>query len=50
MMLGINMLKSIEGEISPLNRLSKEKIAQEIINFILFGLSNRDNDFKQEKK
>jgi AcrR family transcriptional regulator len=50
MMLGINLLKSIEGENSSLNRLSKEKIAREMINFILFGLSNNKSEFKQEKK
>ena len=50
MMLGINLLKSIEGENSPLNRLSKEKIAREMINFILFGLSNNNSEFKQEIK
>ena len=50
MMLGINLLKSIEGENSSLNRLSKEKIAEEMINFILFGLSNNNSEFKREKK
>jgi AcrR family transcriptional regulator len=50
MMMGINLLKSIEGENSPLNRLSKEKTAREIINFILFGLSKNNSEFKQEKQ
>jgi len=39
MMLGMNFLKSIEGENSPLNRLPQGQIIDEMVNFVLFGLN-----------
>ncbi len=39
MMLGMNFLKSIEGENSPLNRLPQGQIVDEMVNFVLFGLN-----------
>jgi AcrR family transcriptional regulator len=39
MMLGMNLLKSIEGEISPLNRLPQGQIIDEMMNFVLLGLN-----------
>lgn len=37
-MIGMSMLRMIEGEAGPLNHLSQEKLADETINFILHGL------------
>jgi AcrR family transcriptional regulator len=39
MMLGMNLLKSIEGDISPLSRLPPGQIIDEMINFVFFGLN-----------
>jgi AcrR family transcriptional regulator len=41
MMIGMHLLKSLEKESSPLNRLTPEEIAGEILNFILHGLTNQ---------
>jgi AcrR family transcriptional regulator len=38
MIIGMSMLEKTEGETSPLNRISQEKLGDEIINFILHGL------------
>ncbi len=42
-MMGMNLLKSIEGEASPLNKLSRERVADETMAFILYGLLNSKN-------
>jgi hypothetical protein len=41
-MIGMSLLRNIEGESSPLNRMSQVKLEDEIMNFILFGLMNRN--------
>ena len=50
MILGMSLLEMTEGETSPLSRISQEKLGEEIMNFILFGLINNDKQFKQEKR
>jgi hypothetical protein len=40
MILGFIMLKSLEGDASPLNKIPQDKVADELMNFILYGLSN----------
>ena len=50
MMIGMSLLRNIEGESSPLNLMSQEKLEDEIMNFILFGLMNRNREFKQEMR
>jgi hypothetical protein len=37
-MIGMTMLKGIEGDTSPLNKLSAEEIVKEVMNFIACGL------------
>ena len=38
MIIGMSMLEMTEGETSPLNRISQEKLKDEIMNFTLHGL------------
>jgi len=40
LILGFLILKSMEGDNSPLNRLPQEKVADELKNFILHGVLN----------
>ena len=40
MMIGMSIMANIEGESSPLNKLTKEQVAQEIMNFFLHGMLN----------
>ena len=40
LILGFIMLKMMEGDASPINRLSKEKVARGLKEFVLYGLSN----------
>jgi TetR/AcrR family transcriptional regulator len=42
LMIGMTVLKSLEGESSPFIKIPQEKLSAELINFILFGLINRD--------
>jgi AcrR family transcriptional regulator len=44
MILGFIMLKSMEGDASPLSRLPQDKIADELANFALHGLMNTKAD------
>ncbi len=46
--LGFIMLKVMEGELSPLNQLPQEKVAEELVNFVLHGLMNEKGEDKQE--
>jgi len=39
MFMGFAILRGIEGEKSPLNRLPHDKVTRDLMNFILFGLS-----------
>jgi AcrR family transcriptional regulator len=38
MMIGFLMLRMMEGETSPLNKMPPEKVAEEIVEFVLHGL------------
>ena len=38
MIIGLIMLKSLEGDTGPLHRLPQEKLAAELLNFVLHGL------------
>jgi AcrR family transcriptional regulator len=38
MVIGSAILKSLEGDASPLSRMPQEKVADELINFLLHGL------------
>jgi AcrR family transcriptional regulator len=40
MMIGFSLVRNVEGESSPLNKLSQEQIAGEIMNFIMHGVMN----------
>jgi AcrR family transcriptional regulator len=40
LIMGFLILKIMEGEASPLNRLPREKVAEELMNFVFYGLSN----------
>jgi AcrR family transcriptional regulator len=42
MFIGFLLLKLVEGEKSPLNRILEEKIAEDIVNFLLHGLLAED--------
>jgi AcrR family transcriptional regulator len=47
MILGFIMLKSMEGDASPLRKLSQDKVTDELVNVVLHGLLNTketDND------
>lgn len=46
--LGFIMLKVMEGELSPLKQLPQDKIAGELMNFMLYGLMNDRSKDKQE--
>jgi AcrR family transcriptional regulator len=43
LMLGMNLLKSIEGDASPLSRLPQSQVVDEIVNFVLHGLEKGNN-------
>lgn len=47
MILGFIMLKIMEGEASPLNRLSRDDVAEGIVNLILHGLLIDDTEEKK---
>lgn len=40
LILGFLMLRIMEGESSPINRLPQEKVAEEMMNFVFYGLTN----------
>jgi AcrR family transcriptional regulator len=40
LIMGFLILKIMEGDTSPLNRLPREKVAEELMNFVFYGLSN----------
>ena len=43
LMLGSNLVRSLEGESSPLNRLSQDEQASVMMDFVLNGLLNKAN-------
>lgn len=40
LILGFLMLRIMEGEASPINRLPQEKVIKELMNFVFYGLTN----------
>jgi hypothetical protein len=46
------MLRIMEGEASPINHLPREKVAEELMNFVFYGLAseNQPAEFNQEGK
>ena len=40
LIIGFLILRIMEGETSPINRLPQEKVAEELVNFVLHGLTN----------
>lgn len=46
LILGFLTLKIMEGEASPLNRLPQEKVAEEMMKFVLHGLLNEKGEEK----
>lgn len=47
MMIGINLIKSLEGKDSPLDGLSQSQLTDEVMNFILHGLMNNQKNFRE---
>ena len=50
MIFGFLMLKIMEGDSSPLNDLSQEKVAEDIVEFVLHGLLNDAGKKKSGKE
>lgn len=48
LILGFLMLKIMEGEASPLNHLPQEKVAEEMVQFVLHGLLNEKGELSQQ--
>ncbi len=48
LIIGFFMLKLMEGESSPLNRMSQDKITDEVASFILYGLQGEANHAGKE--
>jgi AcrR family transcriptional regulator len=48
LIIGLVMLKSLEGKTSPLNRLPQDEVADALVNFVLHGLIN-DTGKKKDK-
>jgi AcrR family transcriptional regulator len=46
MILGFLLLKVMEGDTSPLERLPQEKVADDMVNFVLHGLLNDTAEIK----
>jgi hypothetical protein len=42
MIIGLVMLESLEGEASPLNRLPQEKVADDLLKLVLYGLASEN--------
>lgn len=40
LLIGFLILRIMEGETSPINRLPQEKVAEELVDFVLHGLTN----------
>ena len=40
LILGFLMLRMMEGEASPINRLPRERMAEELMSFVFYGLTN----------
>jgi AcrR family transcriptional regulator len=48
MIIGIIILKSLEGEASPLSWLPQEKAADNLVSFVLYGLQGKVNDKEKD--
>lgn len=46
MIIGFLMLRVMEGETSPLNKIEQEKIAEDIVNLLMHGLLKEQEDVK----
>jgi AcrR family transcriptional regulator len=42
LILGFLILKIMEGEASPINRFPREKVAEELMNFVFYGLASEN--------
>lgn len=47
LILGFLMLRMMEGEASPINQLSREKVTDDLLNFVLHGLTN-EGELKED--
>jgi AcrR family transcriptional regulator len=47
LIIGFLILKLMEGESSPVNRFPQEKVAEELMNFVFYGLSNERIENKE---
>jgi AcrR family transcriptional regulator len=50
LIVGFLILKLMEGEYSPIKKIPQEKVAGEIVDFILYGLLNNAGDKKHKEK
>jgi AcrR family transcriptional regulator len=50
LILGFLMLRIMEGETSPLNRLSQEEVADTLVDFVGYGLMNDNGESKSQKE
>lgn len=50
MMFGFMMLKVMEGNVSPINKLPPDKVAEDIVSFVLHGLIQDTGKTKKEGK
>ncbi len=50
MIFGFLMLKMIEGDNSPLNKIPEDKVAEDIVSFVLHGLMNNTGKTKKDGK
>jgi AcrR family transcriptional regulator len=47
MILGFLMLRIMEGDASPINRLPQEKVVEDLMNFVFYGLTN-EGELKED--
>jgi AcrR family transcriptional regulator len=50
MVLGFLMLKMMEGDASPLNRLPQDRVVDDLVNFVLYGLLNEKGQPKKRRE
>jgi AcrR family transcriptional regulator len=50
LILGFLILKIMEGEASPLNHLPREKVAEELMNFVFYGLASENQPTGAKKE
>jgi hypothetical protein len=48
--MGFLMLKLMEGEASPLNRLPREQVADALVDFVGRAMMNDDGESKSQKE